>query len=160
MCLLFHSGQPQQQPHCHGQGTCLETLGVPSHASLLRGTDYTQRWQQLFHDCPKMVFEEVNELCSAKSYFRFGDGLFRMGQPFLHPFSVDGEEVACLFSSTTCDCPVCKCPHDKLDSTTEFYPMRLTEELCAAVAKAQEELLDKNLKPLPGNKKKVRTQLC
>ena len=106
------------------------------------------------------VFKEVNELCSAKSYFRFGDGIFHLGQPFLHLFSVDGEEVACLFSSTTRDCPVCKCPHDKLDSTTVIYPMHSTKELCAAVVKAQEDLLDEDLKPLSGNKKKVRTQLC
>ena len=120
----------------------LGCLPILKRASLLRGTDYARRWQQLFYDCLKMVFEEVNKLCSAKSYLRFGDGLFRLGQPFLHFFSVDGEEVACQFSSTTRDCPVCKCPHDKLDSTTEIYPMCLTEELCTAVAKAQEELLN------------------
>lgn len=117
---------------------------------ILKGSACTnsgKKWQaarrlELYHRCMDHVVADINALCSEDKYFRFADKLVRKSRCFWHLLSMDGLEIAASTMCGTDNCPVCKCPKDKLDSTDRQYPLRSTAEVKAQVEKAQSELLE------------------
>jgi hypothetical protein len=55
---------------------------------------------------------------------------------------MDGLELAASALTSTRDCPTCECPRELLGSTSRLYPIRDTQRLRIAVAKARAELLN------------------
>ncbi len=64
---------------------------------------------------------------------------------FFHFFtSLDRLELAASALTSTKDCPTCECLRELLGTTSRLYPIRDTQKLRNAVAKARAELLNRD----------------
>jgi hypothetical protein len=114
------------------------------------------RRMELYHSSMDHIIADINELCSKNMYLRFADGQVRCSRAFYHLLVMDGHEVDAALMCDVNQCPVCTCPHSKLDWTDVSFPYRNTESVKAAVRAAQEEHLDEDGKVLDGH----NTEAC
>lgn len=102
----------------------------------------TQRRLGLYHSAMAHIIEEVNEICSKNSFYRFADKLVRPGRGFWHVMSMDGAEIAAATMCGTDNCPVCVCPKSELANTEYKCSLRHTEAVRKEVEMARIELLN------------------
>ena len=124
-----------------------KVLGILPVLKASAFTNQDEEWQKqrqlrLYHGSMDYVIADENELCKEGRYFRFADKKVRFVK-FVHFFtSMDGLELAASALTSTRDCPTCECPRELLGTTSRLYPIRDTQKLRNAVAKARAELLN------------------
>ena len=99
---------------------------------------------ELYHRSMDQIIRDINELCSRDIYIRFAYDKVRCSCAFYHPslLVMDGAKVAAALLCDVNQCPVCTCPHSKLDRTDVSYPYRNTESAKREVDAARSEHLD------------------
>ena len=150
----------------------LGCLPILKRASLLRGTDYTLSWQQLFHDCLKMVFQEQCHPCMwflpAKLALYLGGDSESSGNPELAerlkiPPPQDKRldfTVPELNSILVNNIVTCQGPGNGVGHLRTIGCVRLESELCKGLPNIQCYPFNLDKHCFHGKNPKVLKQLC